>query len=483
MRIEGALSRRGQEFPFVLYRQTESLGSAGTIQYYYMQPSGFRNLRRRKDAQLNFRSCVGCWFAAMHEIGLGEDVYQQQHFVLATSYALVCRNKSLQNMYRDAFLRTGRVDLSQISVSDEEQERIRRVVKSRDRTLLTEALDSVFDAFEPSRGDRLGFEQAVEHWVGNGVNAFRKCGEEGVLYWLNALDTTMSKYRKNSKTGLRVRSFVNFFSYLAKTSFYLCYASFWAALIPWLKENHGLDELSERFMQFWHHQNQPIEIPPGRTASGPLLPVGGEAQLLLPDEEGRFALPRVTWSVPRIGPEVVRDVFSGQVLALHPLTWFLFCDPALSEVAGRYFGSIAPDDIAHRGSAEHSAEYWELIGAILLAGSQYRVAGSQFERDRSIDAAGGNSTVAVQRDDTPQADAFLADFVESRGYCCPCGARLEYSSSIVPRRGQARLCLVCRQCERTRTVKVPEHELTQFLLRDSEDESNDSPGGERSPRV
>jgi len=417
----------------------------------------------------------------MHDIGLGDDWFQHRHFVLATSYALVCRHKGPQDIYRDAFLRPRKIDLSRISVSTEDQERIREMVEGRDRVLLKQALDSVFDAYQPSRGDRLGFEKAFAIWIDKGVNSLRQSGEEGLIDWLGELDGWIRKYRKNSKSGARVRSFLNLFSYQAKTSFYLCYASFWAALIPWLKEHHGLNELSERFLRFWHHQNQPIEIPPDRTASGILLPVRGGARLQSPDENGRSALPGVTWSIPRIGPEVVPDVFSGQVLALHPLTWFLLSDPALCEVAGRYFDSTAPDAIARQDTAELSAEYWELIGAILLAGFQYRTARMQFEYDRSIDTAGGDSTVAVRRDDAPRDDLLLADFIASKKYYCECEAQLVYSSSDLSKRRRPKLFLVCPKCKQTTTVNVTECDLEQFLRRDSEDESSDSPGDERGP--
>ena len=99
-----------------------------------------------------------------------------------------------------------------------------------------------------------------KHGPTEGVNAYREAGHEGIIRWLNAVDYWMHKYRKRCPP--RVRAFINFFSYQAKVSFYVCYANFWASLIPWLQQNHGLDEISTRFLRMWHNQNQPIEIPP-----------------------------------------------------------------------------------------------------------------------------------------------------------------------------------------------------------------------------
>ena len=142
---------------------------------------------------------------------------------------------------------------------------------------------------------------------------------------MSEIDYWMYKFRKRCQP--RVRAFINFFSYQAKASFYLCYANFWKSLLPWLREHHGLDDLSFRLLSLWHNQNQPIEIPEGRTSGGIWYPTRRGARLLYPREDGTVKINGRIMRLPRIGPEVIPDVFSGQVLALHPLTWFLFYGP------------------------------------------------------------------------------------------------------------------------------------------------------------
>ena len=64
---------RGQEFPFRLLTRPISLGSAGKIQYYWMDTTDFRQTAPDTNFA-NFRSCVGHWYAAMHTMGLEGDI-------------------------------------------------------------------------------------------------------------------------------------------------------------------------------------------------------------------------------------------------------------------------------------------------------------------------------------------------------------------------------------------------------------------------
>jgi hypothetical protein len=74
----------------------------------------------------------------------------------------------------------------------------------------------------------------------------------------------LKKLRKRGGQD-RTRLFINMFSYECKVSFYLCYACAWLGLIPWLVANQGLDPMTERFLRFWHYQNQPTEDPSAPT--------------------------------------------------------------------------------------------------------------------------------------------------------------------------------------------------------------------------
>src|SRR5262249_28247822 len=155
------------------------------------------------------------------------------------------------------------------------------------------------------------------------------------------------------------------FSYECKVSFYRCFANVWVDLIPWLRENRDLDEVSERFLRVWHMQNQPIEQPDGR---------------------------------------VIPDVFGGQVLSLHPLSGFFMKDPALCTIAGRFFLSDAYERAMVQGRAEDCAEYWEFVGAILTAAGLYRQA-----LDRQAERRGVRQRNSDDPDLARVADATRSD--------------------------------------------------------------------------
>jgi hypothetical protein len=101
--LTATLHLRKQDYAFRLFTRPLRLGDYGTVQYYWMDSSQFRNPRTEASAA-NFRSVVGFWAAAMQEEGVWNDLDQQVHYVLAVCYALLGRCKSLQSVYRDAYL-------------------------------------------------------------------------------------------------------------------------------------------------------------------------------------------------------------------------------------------------------------------------------------------------------------------------------------------------------------------------------------------
>src|SRR5262249_23571423 len=120
---------------------------------------------------------------------------------------------------------------------------------------------------------------------------------------------------------------------------YTCYANAWVDIIPCLQKDHGLDPVSERFLRLWHHQNQAIEIPHGRTAGGIYYPTHVRYDFFLAGADGQVIPKRICLPTERVGPTHVPDVFSGQILSLHPLSGFFMKDPALCAVAGAIFAS------------------------------------------------------------------------------------------------------------------------------------------------
>jgi hypothetical protein len=399
------------------------LGQYGTVQYYWADGSQFRNMRTDV-ATANFRSAIGYWAAAMQDMGLWHELDQQVHYVLAVCYALVGRCKSLQDVYRDAYLAPGTVQVDATSLPDDVRQRIQEVVHSRDRSQVQRELDAALGRFEPPARVMPLLQTACRRWVGRGVSLLRQQGNDGVEQFVREVDYWLAKCRK--KGGhVWVRHFLNLFAYECKAAFYTCYCNAWIGLIPWLRENRGLDLLSERFLRFWHTQNQPIEIPHGQTPGGILYPTSQGMLVAEADGKGQYVSHFLHVRTEQIGPTHVRDLFSGQVLSLHPLSAFVMKDRALCAIAGRFFASDAYDLALGRGLATLCSAYWDLVGAILAAAHMYRQALDQQAQRRGSRQRAGAEKIASVTTSAVSEGFLLEEFAKSRKLLCPsCGGAL-----------------------------------------------------------
>jgi hypothetical protein len=416
----------GRQFEFRLHTRPLALGTGVRVQYYWMDSSLFR--RFTEPSFTAFQTIVGHWAAAMRAAGAGAELDQQIHYVAAVCYPLVAESKSLQDVYKDAYLKPGSTSPTADSLPDDARKRIRRVVRERDSALVRAELDHVLGRLEPPARLMPLLQEAFRRWVGRGVVELRRAGNDGLERFLAEVDTWIARYRKKGG-NVWVRRFVNLFSYECKVSFFTCCANAWAALIPWLRERRGLDAVSERFLRFWHNQNSS-----GGGADG-------------------------------------RDAFNGQVLALHPLSGFFMKDPALMAVAGRFFGTTAYDRALTHGKASSSAAYWNLIGAILAAAHLYRNALDRQERGR-----GTRATVSLEIQAPPAVDevgddlALLRDFLSTRGLTCPrCRSAVELRSADPAGAGTDAFDahLTCRTCSRAVTHRVATDDLMRWFHSDN----------------
>jgi hypothetical protein len=453
--LTATLRLGGQDWPFRVYTRSLALGSSGRVQYYWMDSSQLRN-PRSEAAQVNFRSIVGFWGAAMQEMGWW-DLDQEVNYVLAVCYALVGKNKSLQHVYRDAYLAPHAVDRSD-GLCEETRTRIRNVVRSRDYLQVRKELDETLGRFDIPAAVLPILQEAFRHWVGTAVVRMRQRGNDGLEEFLAETDHWLARYRKRSDRW--VRQFLDLFAYECKAAFHTCYANAWVGLIPWLRENRELDAGSERFLRFWHHQNQPIEVPHGLTVAGILYPThqflerGGEFRqsLVIPTE--------------RIGPTHLRDVFNGQVLSLHPLSGFFMKDPGLCAVAGQFFLSDAYERVFRQREPLFCREYWSLIQAILAAAYLYRQALDRQAEGRSI----RRDARLVEGVTSPSADcdeaALLTEYVASRQIRCPnCGGALELRGYRTAGEGEseAPTDFACSACGRQLALAIQYGELVDWL--------------------
>lgn len=460
--LTATISLGGQDFTFKLYTRSLSLGPA-TVQYYWLDSRPLRRLGNAASAA-NFCACLGHWWAAMRASGLGNDLEQQIDYVTAQCYPLVSNCKRLQAVYRDAYLAPRRGN-PVIPLPRAVRLRIRDIAASQDRFRVQEELDRVLGGFEPLVRVLPLLQEAFRRWVGKGVVLMRARGNDGLELFLREADYWLSTYRKRS--GRWVRHFINLFAYEAKVSFYRCYANAWIDLIPWLQKHRGLDPVSERFLRFWHHQNQPIEIPHGRTLGGIYYPTHGRATVVARERDGRPERRSLTWETPHIGPTHVRDVFRGQVLSLHPLSGFFMQDAKACAAAGRFFTCDGYEDVMDRGS-QSCPEYWDLIGAILAAAHRYRQALDEQEQQRRVrpNRSGAIATLAGPDSDYSQA-TLLEDFAAHRKVRCPkCAGTLRLERYHCPAKVNApgRAEYRCRGCNHPVAMAFSQSDLERFLL-------------------
>jgi hypothetical protein len=385
--LTATIRLQDQDFAFRVYTRPLRLGPSGTVQYYWMDSSQFRIARGRRGIDpINFRNCVGHWWRAMQALGLGSDPTQIEHLVLATTYPLVSRSNALQNVYRDAHLAADATRPVEQSLPEPIRGRIQAVIDSRDRGRIQAELHASLGRAEIPAPEMARMRQAFDGILRHGVELAREKGNDGLEEFLGRFDAWSAARRRKGGQGW-LRPFLDRFSYECKASFYLCYANAWIGLIPWLRENRGLDQASERFLRVWHTQGQPIEQPDG---------------------------------------SVIPDAFAGQVLALHPLSGFFMKDPALCAIAGRFIVSDAYERAMVQGQAGDCASYWDFVGAILTAAALYRQAlDRQAERRGVRQRHSDDPDLAEVTDGTRSEAGLLEEFARGFGLRCPrCGGTL-----------------------------------------------------------
>ena len=270
----------------------------------------------------------------------------------------------------------------------------------------------------------------MDQWLNAGVERFRSDGSEGLRTWLKEVQRQYKQYRRRSDPP--VQSFLRVFAYEAKVAWYHMYANFWISLLPWLEEHHGLNPASKRFMGIWHNQNQRVEIHHGLRSSGVAATVGRE--IMLPNGAGidhRFGGRLMDDGTV----EVVPDVFCGQVLALHPVSWILLARPELCELVGSCIAAPQFDDAMRLRHVDDFPEYWRMVEAILTAAYLYQVAreGNESRRNKRTLGDTENTVANASSAKGPLTEySHLRDYVVGVKEKCPCGGKYEYASTELP---------------------------------------------------
>jgi hypothetical protein len=403
-RLTATLVRGGHEFPFVLCHRPINLGSAGTVDYYWLDSRQLRAMDSEEGFN-NFVNCVGHWWAVTVQEGLGSDPTSREHLFLARSYSLVSKQKSLQHVVRDAYLPPA-FDWQQISLPDEDKQRIDRVVQSHDRSELKREIDRALGLAVLTYNDWRDLSFAFAGIMDHVTKTMHQDGFEGLVTSEGKLEAYFTKWRKRGDAPF-MRMLIDQLAYACKASFNLTYWNLWLSLIPWLRRHKGLDPTSERFLRLWHRQNQHDEL-----ANRPSLIIKNKTAGPMLAEPGVHYLP---------------DVFSGQILSLHPLSAIIMKDPALLEIVGRFVASPQYDCVARTRQADDCPLYWEFIGAILTAANLYRVASETARSKRGTICYGGEATSQVAGNSSlPLIAPAFEEHAAAYDWRCLCGGRLTY---------------------------------------------------------
>jgi hypothetical protein len=431
------LEKGTRSFRFHLLHRPLDLGDGLVIRYYWMDSRRFRT----RPLGPNYRACVDSWWADVEMAGHTDDPGNLATLVLAECFPLVNTSRSLQKIYRDAHLHEAadrewnedsgdgprKKRVRSYSLPAEESRRLLALAGRRDADRVRSELERLFLGPLPPEGQMDGYAQACQVWLHNGVAAFRRGGCAALRGYVDAeLAPWLDRYRRQSRDD-RTRDFINMFSYQCKVAFYCCYANSWIGLTRRLVDDHGLDPPSERFLRLWHHQNQPTV--------DPSAPGGGR-----------------------------RDVFCGQVLALHPLSAILQEDPAHRAAIAAWIGHPDYEVLDRQGREVDCPEYWNLVASVLTAAREYRHAHQRWNDSRGVEKTSiADNGVEPARDDAAASEALLFEgYARRRGFDCPqCHAPLVYRHYEPPDPGssEVRVLFRCRDAGHETSLLISEEDL------------------------
>ncbi len=438
------LTKNNSSFTFELCHRNLDFGESNQGEYYWMDG---RHLRSGSGGQ-NLRACIDFWWACVEEAEDSANVENQLNLVLAECYPLVNTSRAMQSVFLDAHLHikadrkisfeTGSQGKAQklkertYNLPEEEFSRIRSIVDSRDILVIQNELKQLFSGVQPSGNDLPKFQEALRHWTGNGIVAFRKGGMQLLHEYVDGdLKKQITKYRKGG-VDENVRLFLNLFSYESKVAFYLCYANAWAFILPILEDEHGLNEQSIRFMRMWHHQNQHLLI------------------------EGK-----------------VHHIFSGQVLSLHPLSALVLTDPGTLSVINKWVGHPDYQQLIDSNNEATSKEYWNVVLTILAAANEYKQSHQRWDQSRGKSELVDTPNVEQKASTTSALSVAenIEDYLAKRSvFCEECAGLLEYQDHLATG-SQSAVNLRCRSCGQKTNMKIDSEDFKNYFVESSDAEN------------
>ena len=296
------------------------------------------------------------------------------------------------------------------------------VVATRKLSSFRSCLVALLGTPKPPLPERFVHFRTMTGYLAHGRELIQMRGALGAEQFVGKLDQYSKKmWRRGGSSWIPM--FLKRFAYHCKVQYYACVEEVWSALIPILQRDHDLDECGARFLRFWNMQS-PIPMPMGRTGS---------------------------------------DLFFGQLLAFHSMSWVFMMDPAFCAIAGEYFSSGPTRRVKQKNPAQNAA-LWNLLGAILTAAHQYK---NGLERQYVRPLLQGDVSQAITPAITIESELFvLDDYASIQGIRCQsCGNTLSCESyRAQPRDGVlASASFRCNRCRGQQTVRISFQALSKFM--------------------
>jgi hypothetical protein len=439
--IEISLEINGCSFTFPLFTRPLNVGLDSLIQYYWIDHSLLRESAANRSANLCDR-IVNFWQQAMVEARALNEPEQLETYLLARCYRVLSSNRGMQRVFLDAHSghHADRDNNTRaIELPDDVRASIRKIVERRNMDGLRNEFAALFNWQPIPEEHREALNNCYDNWVGFGARQIAENPQTSSEEFVKTIEYWDNLLGNNSRTAALIRTFRNRFAYECKCAFYTCYIQLWSKLIHELRERHQLDEVSTRFLCFWHMQNPPVQT----------LNAQGQTSL-------------------------EPDVFFGQVLALHPLSGCFMLDPALLAIAGRLLGSDAWQAVFENGDARRQ-EYWDLIEAILVAGHMYQINDT---RQRNARGHRQSSIPRIELVASPAVSSaedlhIIENFAAAlRFNCAKCGSTLQnLELSVSDEVGVSMFSGRCRHCAIRRLMQVTFEQIRDALRRQTDAES------------
>jgi hypothetical protein len=343
----------------------------------------------RKAEGRNYPACVDLWWADMESLGLtqlsGKDVDHQHQVArnietlgLAILHSHTAKGKPRDRCFEDAHPSANKAGVDRHTLASREAKHLLDLGRSRKVAAIQAEIAATLAGDMPPVEENAIMNTVYRDWVHDMISAYHNGGRTALERFVKSVllrQRNKVTNRGNDKAGSPwPREFFKRVAYEAKVAFHTCYANAWVHLTPWLQTNRNLDVASEQLLRLWHHQQ--------------------------PRDDGR-------------------DVFWGQVIALHPISaWLMRITHHRAALSG-YLNSVSMCKPGADIDNVDNPAYWDLVGSILVACHEYaEQLGIERSRRQGASIVEPNTPIDGAEDVTQPIEDMLDEHLKRQCLCC-----------------------------------------------------------------